>query len=555
MPAVNLKWLLEKLSRLKLPALGWKKSGPSAGLIIRPEAVELLVMRGRSVTSRVHVPIEGAGELALTQAISNAVAAARLTTKRLAVSILSPDIVIRFFTLPPLPKAEWDTAAQFEARKYVPFKMDSLVWDCAVLQPAAAGRSLSSSASTEQSAGRLEVVFCAIPREIFSRFQSACSAAGVQAVTIEPLSVSLARLVAARPAATAQEFVCLVDIGRTRAHIVIARDGIPYLTREVNLSDEAAAGAAEVSPAQAAHLLSELSVSMDFFMREYASARIANTVVLADEERLASWCRLLAEQLSCAVEPGGTLVTTHADAPLPLPFAPAVGLLQAATGQHGITVDFLKRERSAVPAVPPAAKLAAVDVKMLAASMKQPRLVVAGLVAASVPLAAFTALGMHQVSVARQRLQQVRSAQARVGLGLDGMTAEAMAPLHDKAAKQLTLLKQIIDGRVRVAMKLDALARLLPDGIWMTNLTFDNPVDATSGKSQPYLTVSGACFLGASGQEFTAIQGFEDQVKKDAALFKGFDVAQLGQITASTDQRQRYTYRTFQLNCRSERKL
>ena len=80
---------------------------------------------------------------------------------------------------------------------------------------------------------------------------------------------------------------------------------------------------------------------------------------------------------------------------------------------------------------------------------------------------------------------------------------------------------------------------------------------SSTGKGQYRLTVGGACFLGETALELAAIQRFEEQVKRNPAFFKGFTVAQVDQISAAevSGPQAKYTYRTFQFNCNSERRL
>ena len=131
-----------------------------------------------------------------------------------------------------------------------------------------------------------------------------------------------------------------------------------------------------------------------------------------------------------------------------------------------------------------------------------------------------------------------------------------LTALKDKATSHLAFLKRVIDGRTNVAAKLDALARTLPEGVWLTGLTFEHGIDA-AGKNASRLLVGGACFLKEPAQELSAIQQFEHQITRNQQFFSGFSVARIEQINAQvhTDQQQQYTYRTFQLQCTSDRKL
>jgi hypothetical protein len=137
------------------------------------------------------------------------------------------------------------------------------------------------------------------------------------------------------------------------------------------------------------------------------------------------------------------------------------------------------------------------------------------------------------------------------------MEHEYVEMVRDTASQQLDLLARLVDGRVGVVPKLDALARALSDGMWLTEVQFEERPDQT-GASQVTMRVNGACFLDQAAKELGAIQAFEARVKATPALFDGFQAASVEQIQEQIRQEARgepYSYRTFQLHCRSERRL
>ncbi len=537
-------------------------SQPVAGLVLRAKDVELLAMQGARAVSRVRVPIEGTESAHLVQAIRQAVAVSALKTNKCAIAMPTGDILVRFFLMPVLPKAERETAVQFEARKYVPFKTDALVWDYYAVE--------------SKPSGKLEVIFTAVQRSIFQNLQAVLEEAGIQPTRMEPRSLSLARLAASvNPhtmvrmgvkslAPTANQFVCLVDVEQTRAHLVIARGGVPYLTRDVNLSEEATVGdvagggSSAEKPAvdpKARRLFSELRVSMDFFTREYPAATIPSVVLIGDEVLIEPWRQWLADQLQCAVEIGRDLLGRGVEGELPLSFAAAVGLVRGGKSSAGTALDFLKRSATKPMGAPAPTPGGPATVAGLIHQLRSTQSLVMGGLAAGLLILQWL-VGSHQVATEQRWLTQLAHARPAGVEALAGMEEAQLKPIQDKAKQQVEFLKQLIDGRVSVVAKLDALARSLSDGMWLTGLEFEGRPDVT-GRSQVTLKVNGACYLEQPGKELSAIQAFEARIKSDPALFEGFTAARVEQIREQVkdqDQRQ-YTYRTFQLNCRGDRRL
>lgn len=508
----------------------------SAGLVIRTNEVELLAMKGSRVLSHVRVPTAGARRHDLIHAIQHALEMSGVKTRRMAVAMPTEDVLIRFFHMPLLPKAERDTAVQFEARKYIPFKIEDLVWDY--------------YAGESKETNKLEVTFAAVQRSVFEQLQAVLVEAGIQPTTIEPRSLSLARLAAAPHA---RAFACLVDVDEGHAHLVIAKGGVPFLTRDVAFTGEASEATAPID-SRAQRLCSELRVSMDFFTREYPAATIPQVILVGNEGLIGGWHAWLAQQLGCAVGLGRDLVTSRVDGDLPLDFATAVGLVQQGTERGEVSLDFFRRSTAKATSQPSRA-VRLTSSSRVVQELMAPRSV-AVMCAIAGLLAVLWVLGSQRVVRETQRLATLVQARPVVGWGLEGMDQANVELIREKAMQQLGLLKRVVDGRVGVVAKLDALPRSLSDGMWLTEILFEEKLDPNETRPVT-MKVSGACYLEQAGKELSAIQAFESRVKNTPALFQGFQVAAVEQITEQrkAQDKTQVTYRTFQLQCRSDRTM
>lgn len=533
-----------------------RASKKSAGLVLRTNEVQLLAVHGARIVAQVRVPITGTGSDALTQAIREAVVSSRLTSAQFAVAIPTADVFVRFFTIPMLPKSELDAAVQFEARKYIPFKTDALVWDYHAIE-FKSGR-----------ASHLEVVFMAVQRDIFQAMQAILTDAGVEPTRIEPRSLSLARLIEPqKPRAGAPgEFACLVDVEPDQAHLVIARNGVPYLTRDIDFSKElqrpsetaAPSGAPPVAAEPAGdvkvqRVFSELRVSMDFFTREHPSAAIAHVWLLGEESLIQPWSQWLADKLWCPVGMGRELVDRTVEGRLPLAFASGVGLLQAGIRKQEVALDFLKRSlapRSAGVSAQPKASHA-LSISQVKTQLLAPQSLAMFCTAGAVLLALWGA-GWQQEVAEQRRLAELQQQRPALDVSLAGMGQERLEQVREALTQQLDVVKRIVEDRVGVVGKLDALPRVLSEGMWLTSFAFDERLHNTPTRSMT-LKVVGSCYLPQAGGLLGAIQAFEAKVRRTAAFSNGFTDIRIQQIheQASTINEQRYAYRSFQLQCGS----
>ena len=550
----------------------------SAGLVIRATSLELLVMEKARVVAKLRVPVDGPEPERFSGALKQLIAASDAPLNTIAAAMPTHETLVRFFTIPVVPKSEWDTAVQFEARKYIPFKIDTLIWDYRVM----------ASATSKT---RLDVVFAAALREPFLRAQEMISDAGVQPVVIEPRSVSLARLTGGllnEKSARANAFICVVDVGDEGAHLVIIKNRLPYLTRDISFAataipprnppataatpstpiegSPAAGGSAEpvasaASPEELAsvpekgidrraqRLLTELSVSIDFFTRENPSTTIREILLVGDERVIAPWQDAFAEPLRCPVTLGYRLIEPYAPNGLPLAFASAMGVLQGGRESSRLAIDFLKRSMVKPAGAPKGVASTFGLTQLLTFSLVQTILFVVLAVAA---LAGSWVAGAMKVAEQQGALDEAIRARPDVGWGLPMMKPSDVETIRGKTSAQLMFLGALMDRPGGVTGFFDALARSLPDGVWLTDLAFEQTAEP-NGKGQLRLTINGACYLAESGRELAAIQSLEQALK--ARLQPWNLTPQLDRVTANplpvqaSTPASPSTYRTFQLRC------
>ncbi|MBI3319086.1 MAG: pilus assembly protein PilM [Candidatus Omnitrophica bacterium] len=517
------------------------------GLVLRPHAIEVVEVRqgfrGTTVTKHARVPLTATDDAAVIAAIRTAVETSRISTTRVAVTVPAQEVLLRSFRLPLIPKTEWNTAIQFEARKYIPFKTEELAWGFHAVE--------------ERSVKQLMVVFVGIRTESFERVQRVVAAAGLEATCLEAPWASLARLATAQQGVPDDQFLAVVEIEpSSMARIVIVKNQVPYLTRDVNLtSQETPADQPSVEPKGAEKLLSEIRLSFDFFTREHPSTSINQLLLFGNAATAAPYAAWLAQQLRCVVALGSLPLEGATDKPADLGLGLAVGLaLRELRPSEAIKLDFA--QRAAVPTTAPSTFLDKIlessPVKIDPALVRA--LLMPTLVSIGVAMAAVSAVAVHghrQVLAAKEEFERTVRSFSAVGYGLASKQEDELHALQQLADRQTAFLRNTIEQRVSVTEKLDALAKALPEGVWLDTVTYQNPLEG-GASSASSLTLQGSCFLPEAGNEVATISDFIQRIKADRAFFKGFATTKL--VGIATAQRSAYAYRTFELNCQSERK-
>jgi Tfp pilus assembly PilM family ATPase len=528
---------------------------PSVGLVFRPDAIEAVVLtkafRGLMLErcARINIVTEaqeqtGFQDQEMAQALQEALSACQASTRQAAVTVPAKDVLLRCFKLPMLPKAEWEQAVQFEVRKYIPFKVEELTWTYSIVE--------------HRAEKRLTVVFIGIRTDALVKIQRYLATAGIDATGIEALSVSLARAASRGGRKPSKDgFVGVVDLEQDVAHIILMKNSLPYLSRDVSLEVE---GRSELLGAQepkaqidrrAELLLSELRLSLEYFTHEHASATIERILLFGEEDAVAPWCPWLSEQLHCPVELGSLAIQVPPGSPAaPLPFASAVGLAMRAHCPTDLKLDFLLHGKSTLQR-----QTFDMPMKTLAEFLRRmvkPAAIQAGLAAV---LLAVTAWVHHrEVAVVQTQLDQVILAHQQLGHGLEQKTLEDLQKLPKRVNARMAFLRRGILERVSLAQKLDVLAKTMPDGMWLDSISYTNRL-ANLESWQPSLILRGACLLPDVEQELEVISDFAQQIKQDPTFFHGFADAKLEEILANEDVNRRYSYRTFRLSCQTQNKM
>ena len=515
----------------------------NVGLVIRSKTVEVAeavrTFRGIRLGRRARVPIEGADDAQVMSAITSALAAANIRSTVVGVTVPEQEVVLRAFTLPHLPRSEWATAVQFEARKYVPFRLEDLVWDFHAVE--------------DRVNKQLSVVFVAIRADLFARVESWLEGAGIQATCIEAPWLSLARLAGRPRQAGDDQCLAIVDIEPDAAHILIVKDQLPFLARDVNLA--VVSEGPGIRGPRAEKLLTEIRLSFDFFTREHPSASISRLLLFGEGETVSAWLTTLGSQLPCPVEAGALPAGSARGESVDLGFGLAASVAQRDLRPPLASLDFINRN---LPQEGTGVRNRGSDSSALLSrfnldfvrDMAKPAVTQA--VTACLALGLLIVLGNQHVVKTRQQVNTAIRSFQDVGWGLAKQSREELETLRPKIEKRLAFLERSTGQRVAVADKLIALQTALQDGVWLEGLHYSSKLDA-GGTSQSTVVLQGACFL-QSGGELGAISRFAQRIKQDKVFLRGFSGSQLGEITQVEDGMKRYTYRTFQLSCQSQQK-
>jgi len=310
-------------------------SGVSAffGLDMGSSALRAVELRGsgpqKSLYKYAYMPVDSRIALSdsrndqqrLTQAITQLIGQARLSTRNVAVGIPSSRVFTTVADVDRLPPHELEKSIRYQADSLIPTPLNESKIDWAILGDSPVDKT------------KMEILLTSVPNDFVERRLDIIEAAGLNVIAFEPDNLALARALTPGDAAAAY---MILDMGQKATDIVTVYGGLPRLTRSIPTGMEAIIRAAmqnlNVDEKQASQfvlkfglsrdklegqvyeaiqssvelLTSEVEKSIKFFQTRYAStnANIDRIIVTGGGSTLPEFPLFLANKFMLNVEIG-----------------------------------------------------------------------------------------------------------------------------------------------------------------------------------------------------------------------------------------------------------
>lgn len=142
----------------------------------------------------------------------------------ITVGVSGPDVIVKQITLPLMDESEIPGALRFEARKHLPFDIDSMVLDHQVLARHASER-------------KLEVLLATVSQARLDRALAPLRELGVEAGIVDAAPLALANALAQaaeRDLVDDSDVRLLLDVGHRQAWLSLSHEGHPLFTRRLD---------------------------------------------------------------------------------------------------------------------------------------------------------------------------------------------------------------------------------------------------------------------------------------------------------------------------------
>ncbi len=422
----------------------------------------------------------------------------RINAGEVTFCISGQDLIIRTFEIPILPLSELRSGVNFEAKKYIPFKLEDLDYDFQVFPNKKNKTNL--------------VLFVGIKKEILANYVSFAKQLNVKINALEYSAFSILRFI--KLAGLGDNGIiaslCFDLNNEDEANFTDFENGFSLFSRDFDLVGEAAGfeQTAESDLIQKQEKLkNEIRISFDYYNRKFPDKEVKNIFVVCDKES------------------HSTIKTFFTDSTVPIKFVDTQKVLgKTATYSSVLAKSFaaalfkiaplkikinlitsrLKAVRSAVSAGSPLALLEGItlDFKFL-------------IIGAVICIAVF-GNGMMRTQASQAELTAIRQKRVKITTPSGGDSFESLSALSNTFKKKMAALDNVVKNQMYITPLLNSIPRALPKGVWLESFNL------TQVKDLPVeLALHGQVYQDNGDQEFDSVNIFISNLKRDP-VFSGY---------------------------------
>lgn len=510
----------------------------SLGIYFGPRLLSLVESDGRKLLGNVNIPLAAVAESSPTEekvpeqikiatVISDEMRKNGIAAKSADIVLPGKELIIRTFQMPILSPEELANAVRFEAKKYIPFKVEDLVSDFQV--------------KVDRSTRKNFILFVGMKKDNLDKYVSVFNRLNLKLNSVEYSGFAILRLLKLAKVKT-KGIVALINIDLAEddeVNFVVLEDDFPLFSRDITLAGETTDLLHTAKPELAESLEKlkiELRISLDFYLRKFPTKNIQNVIFIAPDDYRA--------ELEAFIKERGLAARTIQCAKLydkPVSFSSsflkafACAMGKAVKGAFSIDLLPGKAKKHAAGGLP---ALSAIPI--LSQIRVDFRMVALG----AMILAAPYFIHYYQKQPLVQQLTIVRESRPKVKVASPDADLSVLQEIDSGYKEKIKTVRKLLESRRLLTPPLDTIPRAGVKGLWLSSISF-----APDGGGYT-LVLSGSVYLGDGSRELEAVDLFLSDLRKMPEFGQIFPNISL--ISADQGQSGDVFLTNFRISCRSQ---
>ena len=479
------------------------------GIYFGSKTIDVSQARGKKLVNNLQISLSGIigneldekvpTEIKLVASFNDAFRRNKIEAREASLCLSGRDLIIRTFEIPILPREELQGAINFEAKKYIPFKVEELISDYQV-EPDKLSRTNI-------------VLFMGIKKDTFDKYSSILNQLNIKISSIEYAGFSALRILklAGINESGVIGILCFDARGEDEINFTVLDNGFPLFSRDINLSSapsdlDQPGTEPGLSPDK---LKAEIRVSLDYYHRKFPAKAIKNIFVISSPD----WRQELEVYIN---DLGLTSKFIDLSKIVNRPMVFSSGFVKSYSTAISRAMP-IKVRLNLIESKARAAKPASASGPDLLSLLKNIKIDFRVIAAGVLICAAAFGYGIFQAAPLKQNLDNVISKRIKVGKISPDTGYDALNDMSLRDKKTLGNLDNLIKKQLYVTEVLDIMPRSLPEGVWLTKFSLTKKEE---GKAE--LMLEGMSYLGDSNNEFQAVNKFFDNLKESPVFTKYF---------------------------------
>jgi len=494
------------------------------GIYFSQEAINIVEADTRKLLNHLKIPLNAGSPETKGQRVNillqEGLRSHNINTQNATITLASKDLIVRSFDLPILPKADLPAAISSEVTKYIPFKIEEIVYDFNIY--------------LNKKEKRNYVLFAGIKsEELEGRYLSLLSAAGLKPKEVEYAVFSALKLMKLSGIKQKGHYA-FIDIDlEDESNITVLEDEFPQFSRTLKVPVEELTSASS-NAAIMEKIASEIRISLDFYRRKFPNKEVKKVIFLLKNE-----LRYEAENISKDLGLQPIFVNLPKD--LERALAADLALLKAYAATLDIKLPY------AIDLISGKEKLKLQQKRQteeMLAFGKQPikikkKIIFLGILAIIV---IFAFLQIKKIMPLQREIQQIVRQRLPLATVSTTLSLPELERINKNYYNKVNVLDTLVAKRQYLTPKFDYIPKLIPEGVWLSELNYDE------GTKQ--LSIRGAAYLENSDAEIKAINEFMERLQKNEAFNKTFD--EIRMVSVNQDVMGKLPITKFEMQCRKK---
>jgi type IV pilus assembly protein PilM len=186
-------------------------------------------------------------------ALKEMIKKSKCTATRAIASLPISSVFMSVLSVPRMNEKDQRGAIEVQARKIIPIPLEEMILDVKnITSPD------EEKKPKDEKSKYIKVLLTAAPKKLVAKYMAMLKGAGFEVASIEPEAFSLVRSLVGKDKST----LMIIDIGALRTSVMVVSEGIPYLTRSIDVGGikftKAAAASLGVSEEEAEMMKADL---------------------------------------------------------------------------------------------------------------------------------------------------------------------------------------------------------------------------------------------------------------------------------------------------------